>query len=147
MSIGKRAESARICTKGQCVVRFAGSQVGPAAPAGQDRSSFYAYGAVFAEVAVDAQLGLVRLRRMLGVYDAGRIVPLRHNAFSFFPFNVETHYLLAMHLEGGPYEGMYLCQLMHLSLMVLVVLLPQHPAANVAAPSLAPVEVPQEAPV
>jgi xanthine dehydrogenase YagR molybdenum-binding subunit len=33
-----------------------------------------AYGAVFAEVAVDARLGLVRLRRMLGVYDAGRIV-------------------------------------------------------------------------
>jgi hypothetical protein len=55
-------------------------------------------------------------------YEAGRIVPLRHNAFSFFPFNVETHYLLAMHLEGGPYEGMYLCQLMHLAIMVLVVL-------------------------
>jgi xanthine dehydrogenase YagR molybdenum-binding subunit len=33
-----------------------------------------AYGAVFAEVAVDARLGLVRLRRMLGVYDAGRII-------------------------------------------------------------------------
>ena len=34
----------------------------------------YAYGAVFAEVAVDARLGLVRVRRMLGVYDAGRII-------------------------------------------------------------------------
>ena len=33
-----------------------------------------AYGAVFAEVAVDARLGFVRVRRMLGVYDAGRIV-------------------------------------------------------------------------
>ncbi|EKX69440.1 hypothetical protein STRIP9103_08040 [Streptomyces ipomoeae 91-03] len=33
-----------------------------------------AYAAVFAEVAVDARLGLVRVRRMLGVYDAGRIV-------------------------------------------------------------------------
>ena len=41
---------------------------------GQDRFSMYAYGAVFAEVAVDARLGLVRVRRMLGVYDAGRIV-------------------------------------------------------------------------
>jgi xanthine dehydrogenase YagR molybdenum-binding subunit len=29
---------------------------------------------VFAEVAVDARLGLVRVRRMLGVYDAGRII-------------------------------------------------------------------------
>jgi xanthine dehydrogenase YagR molybdenum-binding subunit len=44
---------------------------GPPAP---DRFSMYAYGAVFAEVAVDARLGLVRVRRMLGVYDAGRIV-------------------------------------------------------------------------
>lgn len=34
----------------------------------------YAYGAVFAEVAVDALLGLVRVRRMLGVFDAGRII-------------------------------------------------------------------------
>ena len=34
----------------------------------------YAYGAIFAEVAVDATLGLVRVRRMLGVYDAGRII-------------------------------------------------------------------------
>jgi xanthine dehydrogenase YagR molybdenum-binding subunit len=33
-----------------------------------------AYGAVFAEVAVDSRLGLVRVRRMLGVYDAGRII-------------------------------------------------------------------------
>ncbi|WP_431904645.1 xanthine dehydrogenase family protein molybdopterin-binding subunit [Amycolatopsis thermoflava] len=40
----------------------------------QARRSMSAYGAVFAEVAVDARLGLVRLRRMLGVYDAGRII-------------------------------------------------------------------------
>ncbi|WP_244223663.1 xanthine dehydrogenase family protein molybdopterin-binding subunit [Amycolatopsis circi] len=48
--------------------------IGGFAPPEQNRSSFYAYGAVFAEVAVDARLGLVRVRRMLGVYDAGRIV-------------------------------------------------------------------------
>ena len=36
-----------------------------------------AYSAVFAEVAVDARLGLVRVRRMLGVYDAGRIISPR----------------------------------------------------------------------
>ncbi|GAA4798484.1 xanthine dehydrogenase family protein molybdopterin-binding subunit [Streptomyces ziwulingensis] len=41
---------------------------------GQSRSAMYAYGAVFAEVAVDARLGLVRVRRMLGVFDAGRII-------------------------------------------------------------------------
>ncbi|QLH19503.1 xanthine dehydrogenase family protein molybdopterin-binding subunit [Streptomyces sp. Rer75] len=43
------------------------------APSSQ-RHSFYAYNATFAEVAVDATLGLVRVRRMLGVYDAGRII-------------------------------------------------------------------------
>lgn len=43
-------------------------------PPWQNGFSMYAYGAVFAEVAVDARLGLVRVRRMLGVYDAGRII-------------------------------------------------------------------------
>ncbi|MEV0623662.1 xanthine dehydrogenase family protein molybdopterin-binding subunit [Nonomuraea sp. NPDC050404] len=38
------------------------------------QASMYAYGAVFAEVAVDRRLGLVRVRRMLAVYDAGRII-------------------------------------------------------------------------
>ncbi|MFE9887968.1 xanthine dehydrogenase family protein molybdopterin-binding subunit [Streptomyces scopuliridis] len=43
-------------------------------PSGPERHSFNAYNATFAEVAVDATLGLVRVRRMLGVYDAGRII-------------------------------------------------------------------------
>jgi len=43
-------------------------------PTGPERFSLFAYGAIFAEVAVDARLGLVRVRRMLGVYDAGRII-------------------------------------------------------------------------
>ncbi|MDP4508622.1 xanthine dehydrogenase family protein molybdopterin-binding subunit [Nonomuraea turcica] len=43
-------------------------------PTGPQRFSLYAYGATFAEVAVDTRLGLVRVRRMLGVYDAGRII-------------------------------------------------------------------------
>lgn len=38
------------------------------------RFSMYAYGAVFAEVAVDEALGFVRVRRLYAVYDAGRIV-------------------------------------------------------------------------
>lgn len=48
-----------------------GSFTGPPA---KERHSFYAYNATFAEVAVDSALGLVRVRRMLGVYDAGRII-------------------------------------------------------------------------
>jgi xanthine dehydrogenase YagR molybdenum-binding subunit len=38
------------------------------------RFALYAYGAVFAEVAVDERLGTVRIRRIFGCYDAGRIV-------------------------------------------------------------------------
>jgi hypothetical protein len=54
-------------------------------------------------------------------YELGRIVPLEHNVFSYFPFNVEMHYLLAMHLRGGPWAGMYLAQIMHLAMMGLAV--------------------------
>ncbi|MGW6795289.1 xanthine dehydrogenase family protein molybdopterin-binding subunit [Streptomyces chartreusis] len=48
-----------------------GSYAGPPVP---ERHSYYSYGAVFTEVGVDAALGLVRVRRMLGVYDVGRII-------------------------------------------------------------------------
>ncbi|MFD3843353.1 xanthine dehydrogenase family protein molybdopterin-binding subunit [Streptomyces sp. NPDC058642] len=48
-----------------------GSWSGPQDP---ERHSYYSYGAVFTEVGVDATLGLVRVRRMLGVYDCGRII-------------------------------------------------------------------------
>ncbi len=54
-------------------------------------------------------------------YDAGKIIPLEHNAFSYFPMLMETHYLAAMHLLGGPWKGMYLCQfisLAHSSMLV-----------------------------
>lgn len=48
--------------------------IGSWGPPEQSRYSMHAFGAVFTEVAVDDRLGLVRIRRMLGVYDAGRIV-------------------------------------------------------------------------
>jgi hypothetical protein len=57
-------------------------------------------------------------------YEAGRIIPLHHNVFSYFPFNVEMHYLLAMELHGGamaPWAGMYLAQLMHVTMCALAV--------------------------
>jgi len=40
----------------------------------QGRYSMKAFGAIFAEVAVDPDLGIVRVRRMVGAYAAGRIV-------------------------------------------------------------------------
>ena len=39
--------------------------------------AFHSWGAVFAEVAVDAELGSVRCRRVVGVYDVGRVLDLR----------------------------------------------------------------------
>jgi xanthine dehydrogenase YagR molybdenum-binding subunit len=38
------------------------------------RFSMHAFGAVFVEVAVDADLGQVRVRRIVGAYGAGRII-------------------------------------------------------------------------
>jgi hypothetical protein len=43
-------------------------------------------------------------------YELGRIVPLEHNVYSYFPFNVEIHYLAMMHLRGGPWAAMYQAQ-------------------------------------
>jgi xanthine dehydrogenase YagR molybdenum-binding subunit len=45
------------------------------APGDADKHfSMYAYGAVFAEVGVDESLGTIRVRRVFGCYDAGRII-------------------------------------------------------------------------
>ncbi|MFI5380623.1 MAG: hypothetical protein ACHRHE_15100 [Tepidisphaerales bacterium] len=52
-------------------------------------------------------------------YELGRIVPLKHNVFSYFPFAMEMHFLAAMHLSGGPWAGMYAAQFMVLAHMVL----------------------------
>ncbi|MEO6435241.1 MAG: hypothetical protein ABIP55_05715, partial [Tepidisphaeraceae bacterium] len=54
-------------------------------------------------------------------YELGRIAPLMHNVFSYFPLAMETHYLLAMQLKGGPWAGMYLAQLMHVAVVALSV--------------------------
>lgn len=55
-------------------------------------------------------------------FEAGRIVPLHHNVFSFFPFNVEIHYLLADYLRGGPWAAAYQAQFLSISLMLLTAL-------------------------
>ena len=54
-------------------------------------------------------------------YEAGHVFALHHNVYSFFPFNVEMHYLLGMHLMGGPWAGQFLAQLMHAAYMALFV--------------------------
>ncbi len=55
-------------------------------------------------------------------FDAVQIIPLQHNAFSYFPMGMEMHYLAAMTLRGGPWAGMYLCQLLTLAHGVLTII-------------------------
>ena len=58
-------------------------------------------------------------------YDAGRIVPLRHNMYSYFPFNVEVQFLLLDHAAGGraaPWTSMYAAQFVCVGYAVLMVL-------------------------
>lgn len=55
-------------------------------------------------------------------FEAGRIIPLQHNVFSFFPFNVEIHYLLADYLRGGPWAAAYQAQFLSLWLTLLTAL-------------------------
>ncbi len=52
-------------------------------------------------------------------YELGRMTPLKHNVYSFFPFNVEMHYLLANYLRGGPYVAMHQNQFLSLSFTLL----------------------------
>jgi hypothetical protein len=55
-------------------------------------------------------------------YQLHRIVPLHHNVFSYFPFNVEVNDLLLMHVTGGPWTAMYSCQLLGVAFTVLTVI-------------------------
>jgi hypothetical protein len=71
-------------------------------------------------------------------YEAGRIVPLLHNVFSFMPFNVEMHFLDLMHLRGGPWVAMYSAQYMVLAYMVLAVLAVYGVAERVLPAALRP---------
>jgi len=52
---------------------------------------------------------------------AGRIIPLPYNIYTYFPFNAEMLYLLAFVIKGGPYDGVYLAQLLNASLAIWAV--------------------------
>ncbi len=55
-------------------------------------------------------------------YELGRIVPLYHNVFSYFPMGMEVHYLAAMHLMGGVWKAMYVAQFINVTLAVAMVI-------------------------
>ena len=48
-----------------------------------ERFSAHSFGAVFAEVSVDPQLGTVRVRRVVGVYDVGKLLNKKTGASQF----------------------------------------------------------------
>jgi xanthine dehydrogenase YagR molybdenum-binding subunit len=58
----------------------------------------HSFGAVFAEVAVNADLGIARVRRVVAVYDTGRIVN-RQTAQSQFIGGIIWGIFLALHEE------------------------------------------------
>ncbi len=53
-------------------------------------------------------------------YELGRIVELRHNVFSYFPYGAEMQSLVAMHLRGGAWEAMYQCQFFSMAWVALM---------------------------
>ncbi|HEY7120445.1 MAG TPA: hypothetical protein VH475_27925, partial [Tepidisphaeraceae bacterium] len=53
-------------------------------------------------------------------FDAGRITGLHNNVFSYFPSGVEMHFLMAMHLRGGPWAAMYACQFFSIAWVLLM---------------------------
>ncbi len=52
-------------------------------------------------------------------YELGRIVSLEHNVYSYFPFNVEVHYLLASYLRGSPWLAATQNQFLSISFTLL----------------------------
>lgn len=48
-----------------------------------ERFSAHSFGAVFAEVSVDPELGIVRVRRVVGVYDVGKLLNKKTGASQF----------------------------------------------------------------
>jgi len=54
-------------------------------------------------------------------YEAGRIRPLTHNVYSYYPLGLEMLYLMAMCLRGGAYAGMFAAQFLHGGLAAMTV--------------------------
>ena len=55
-------------------------------------------------------------------FDLGRIAPLPHNSFSYFPLAQETLSLALMHQTGGPWRAMYAAQFLSTILCASAVL-------------------------
>jgi xanthine dehydrogenase YagR molybdenum-binding subunit len=65
------AKKLAAASPGQTVLGQASNQPDPAAA---ERFSMHAFGAAFIELAIDPDVGIIRVRRALGAYAAGRII-------------------------------------------------------------------------
>ncbi len=63
-------------------------------------------------------------------YRAGRIGPLPHNTYSYYPMGGQMLFLLGMILKGGVYEGVFVAKLTHGLWGVLAVLAVYHGLAG-----------------
>src|SRR5213075_2208418 len=54
--------------------------------------------------------------------ELGRISPLKHNVYCFFPANVEMQYLLVNHIAGDAWKAMYVAQFITLGYAILGVI-------------------------
>src|SRR5204863_10008875 len=54
--------------------------------------------------------------------ESGRITPLKHNVYCFFPANVEMQYLLVMHIAGSAWRAMYVAHFITLGYALLSVI-------------------------
>lgn len=55
-------------------------------------------------------------------FDAGRIVPVEHNVYSFLPGFMEAAFYHVMVLRGDPLRALYACQLLHAGIAIIAAL-------------------------
>ncbi len=79
-----RGESFAVIMARAGVAEIAGEGKGAADPAAQQQYAMHAHGAVFAEVKVDPDLGMVRTTRLVGAFAAGRIINPRLAQSQYF---------------------------------------------------------------
>jgi hypothetical protein len=70
--------------------------------------------------------------------ETGKIAPLHHNVYCFFPANVEMQYLLTMHIARNAWRAMYVAQFITLGYGILSVVAIYAAARSILPSSLPP---------
>src|SRR6185437_1345721 len=80
------------------LAEIVGEGAGATDPAAQKQYAMHAHGAVFAEVKVDPELGMVRASRLVGAFAAGRIVNANFGEY-YVPTNADVPAMQAILVE------------------------------------------------